>query len=70
MVAGRELDMVDSGKSPVATDSSETSVFAIRRRKLIEPTAAWCVGNSLVCGKERNIRTFMLIDLRERGQCS
>jgi hypothetical protein len=43
VVAGRELDTVDSG-SPVATYSSETSVFAIRRRKLTEPTAAWCVG--------------------------
>jgi len=45
VVAGRELDMADSGRSPVATDSSETSVFAIRRRKITEPTAAWRVGN-------------------------
>jgi hypothetical protein len=45
VVAGREVDMVDWGKSPPATDSYEISVFAIRRRKLTEQIAAWCVGN-------------------------
>ena len=40
MVAGHEFDMAGSRKCPVATDSSQTRVFAVRQR-----AAAWCVGN-------------------------
>jgi hypothetical protein len=49
--------MVDSGKSPVQRTVLKQALSPLDGEKLTEPTAAWCVGN-------RNIRTFMLTDLR------
>jgi hypothetical protein len=45
----------------VATDSSETSVFAIRRRKLNDPTTAWCVANCATFALLR-LQTYMCED--------